>query len=73
MGFGEKWNCWIQFCISNVRFSLIINGKPVGFFQSHRGLRQGDPMSPFLFLLTMEGLHHMFKVNSWVKKDSMLI
>lgn len=37
MGFGVKW------CISGVRFSLLINGSPEGFFQSSRGLRQRDP------------------------------
>ena len=70
MCFGEKWIGWIQFCISNVGFSLIINGKPEGFFQLHRGLRQGDPMSHFFFLLTIKGQNHMFritKVYCWIK------
>lgn len=46
MGFGEKWLKWIEFCIRTARFSLLINGEPVGFFPSERGLRQGDPPSP---------------------------
>jgi len=70
MGFRNKWNNWIKVCISTVKFSLIINGNPEGFFQSQRGLRQGDPMSPFLFILAMEGLNSMIRKaseNGWLQ------
>ena len=59
-----------QVCVSTAKFSIIINGSPEGFFQSQRGLRQGDPMSPILFLLAMEGLNYMVrKANElgWIK------
>ena len=56
MGFGIKWVNWMRWCISSTRFSILLNGSPVGFFQSSRGLRHGDPLSPFLFILAMEAL-----------------
>ena len=61
MGFRVKWRGWIKACITTVRFSIIVNGSPVGFFGSSRGLRQGDPLSPLIFLLIMEVLSRMLK------------
>ena len=58
-GFSAKWRQWIFFCISTVRFSVLINGSPCGFFESSRGLRKGDPLSPLLFVLVMEALGRM--------------
>jgi hypothetical protein len=65
-GFSEKWRRWISFCISSVRFSILINGSPCGFFQSSRGIRQGDPLSPLLFVIVMEALSRMIDKASGV-------
>jgi hypothetical protein len=58
-GFGEKWCSWIKHCILTTRFSVLINGAPFGFFGNSRGVRQGDPLSPFLFVLVMEVFSRM--------------
>lgn len=45
IGFGVKWINRIKCCISSVKFSVLINGRPEVLFPSNRGLRQGDPLS----------------------------
>jgi len=61
MGFCAKWVSLTMQCISMVSFSVKINGEPTPFFSSSRGLRQGDPLSPYLFILISNVLTWLMK------------
>ena len=54
IGFSSKWIGWIRACIESPLFSIMINESPSGNFTSSRGIRQVDPLSPYLFVIVME-------------------
>ncbi|MCI37832.1 LINE-1 reverse transcriptase like, partial [Trifolium medium] len=56
MGFAEGWLKWMKTCIFESSMSVLVNGSPTAEFKVSKGLRQGDPLSLFLFLIVAEGL-----------------
>lgn len=59
MGFKEEWIRKILMCISSISFGVLINGKPSDPFRPSRGLKQGDHLSLYLFILCTEGLTYL--------------
>lgn len=62
-GFPRRFINWIMICIRNASFSICVNGESHGYFKSGRGLRQGDPISPYLFTMVMEVLTLILQRN----------
>jgi hypothetical protein len=61
VGFAEKWILWVMSCVTSVRYAVRLNGSLLDAFSPTRGLRQGDPLSPYLFLLVAEGLSSLIE------------
>nr|XP_043619754.1 uncharacterized protein LOC122591558 [Erigeron canadensis] len=62
MGFPAKWCKWIHGILSSARATVLVNGSPTFKFQCHKGMRQGDPISPFLLLIVKEGFSRLINM-----------
>lgn len=70
LGFSESWRGLIMSSVSSVRYQVLINGKPYGNITPSRGLRQGDPWSPYLFVICTEVLVQMLKLAEHKRRIS---
>jgi len=62
VGFCGKWIGWIKGCLESASVSVLVNGSPSKEFFPKKGLRQGNPLAPFLFLIVAEGLTGVFRM-----------
>ena len=60
LGFQDSWVDLIMECITTVSYSILVNGEPKSLITPSRGLRQWDPLSPYLFMFCAEGLNTLF-------------
>ncbi|KAK1304130.1 hypothetical protein QJS10_CPB11g00889 [Acorus calamus] len=69
MNFPPIWIGWIRQCIETPKYSILINGSPNGFLGATCGLRQGDPLSPLIFVLVMESIQCL--LTNILQKDEL--
>ena len=68
LGFALRWIQLVMMCVSLAHYAILINGTPTGCFKPTRGIRQGDPISPYLFLICAEALSSLLTWADWKGK-----
>lgn len=68
LGFPQVFIKWIMCCITFVSFGTLINGSVSCSFQAERGIRQGCPLSPLIFLIVMEGLSRLIALEKRARR-----
>lgn len=79
VGLSRKWIAWMKACVCGGSMSVLVNGSPTEEIHIQRGLKQGDPLAPFLFLLVAEGfsglMRNMSRLNMfegiWMHPEGM--
>lgn len=61
MGVVDSWIHWVMMCVTSVHYIILVNSDRVGPIEPGRGLGQGDPLSPYRFILVLEGLSALIK------------
>lgn len=61
MDFDHQWIVWMKMCVTTVNYSILMDDDIVGPIIPSRGLRQHDPLSPYLYTLSVEGLTSLLK------------
>lgn len=59
LGANHTWCRWVEQCTSNAKIAILVNAHPTSWITAKRGVRRGDPLSPYLFFLVVEGLARM--------------
>lgn len=59
--FCEKWISWVMGCLNSSFVSVLVNGSPTDEFKMEKGVRQGDTLAPFIFLIVAEGLNGILR------------
>jgi len=64
LGFNSRWIKWIKACLESASIFVLVNGSPLEEFKPKRGVRQGDPLAPFLFLIIAKGMTRLVREAS---------